>query len=390
MSGASPSSTVIPGPNIILGRSASKDLPPPYVDSPIFAQRAETGLYDEIADQIAQMNTEALANIDYPDHFTRVIEEWSHNHKYMDKEGNELRVAIVGEVVGPAHGTILRAHGNYFSRYGDDFKPIDDKSKIKDTLALCAPTCATTKMSNTFLNQLNTLGQVTDADTDKDIRKGNVCHSIFPREGVQNHDIIVTHMLPKYGVPPKPKRMAKRKLDEVDEEAAAPVALVLPSGDNIKFGAHYEPTLLEDYGGLYFNHVKAKLVQLDVRDTQNDLIGPWKFYDALKPGTLVLVLASLHCFVMSDEKSKRERKVYQINAHSVCVLAESDQPVEKRTRPIAPNDSAPLPDRPSTSSVAFSAFRVPVIPAADPMESDNDSVVGKTSSRGKGKRAKRD
>lgn len=92
------SSAAVPGPNAVLGSSERKKLPPPYVDSPVFPQRVESGLYDEIADQIAAMNSQALANIDYPDHFTRIVEEWSRNYKYMDQEGCELRVAIVGEV----------------------------------------------------------------------------------------------------------------------------------------------------------------------------------------------------------------------------------------------------------------------------------------------------
>jgi hypothetical protein len=85
--------------------------------------------------------------------------------------------------------------------------------------------------------------------------------------------------------------------------------------EDIRLGAHYEPSLLCDYGGPYFNHVKAKLVQLDVRDVANNLIPPWKFYDALKPGTLVLALVSLHCFVMTDDggKERKERKVCYIN-----------------------------------------------------------------------------
>lgn len=80
---------------------------------------------------------------------------------------------------------------------------------------------------------------------------------------------------------------------------------------DIKIGAFYEPAVLPDYGGSYFNHVKSKLVQLDVRDKNNQLIPPWKFYEALRPGTLVLCLVSLHCFIMSDEggKVQKERKV---------------------------------------------------------------------------------
>lgn len=89
------------------------------------------------------------------------------------------------------------------------------------------------------------------------------------------------------------------------------------SAVDIKIGAYYEPNLLSDYGGPFFNHVKSKFVQLDVRDGtpagKDALIPPYNFYDRLKPGTLVLVQASLHIFVMSDTETKtgrpRRRKV---------------------------------------------------------------------------------
>ncbi|KAJ7154986.1 hypothetical protein C8R43DRAFT_1126376 [Mycena crocata] len=375
--------------------SASSESSGSPLESPIYAGRAESGLYDSVADQIAAMTTDALANIDYPDHFTRIIEDWSKNFKYMDKNGAELRTALVGEIVGPAMGTILRAHGNYFARDGDNFKPIDDKSKIKDTIAICAPTCGTTKMFNTYLNQINTLGQITDDDADEDARKGN-SPFVRPwtkasREGYE-HDIIVTHMLPKYAVPsaagaPKVKRTPKRKLDQGTEEPAqsepAETALTLPADADIKLGAHYDPALLPDYGGDYFNHIKAKLVQLDVRDVNNKLIAPWNFYDALRPGTLVLILASLHCFLMTDEnsKDKKERKIYQINAHSIRVLSESDEPVEKRTRPVAPNSAErAISNLPARSVPAgFSSFKVPVAVATSSGESSTSSATASSS-----------
>jgi hypothetical protein len=128
-------------------------------------------------------------------------------------------------------------------------------------------------------------------------------------------------------------------LDEVDEEAqpAKPTeaeetqfpagefilyfilltvrALSCVSDDDIKLGAHYEPSLLPDYGGSYFNHSKAKLVQLDVRDAKNNLIPPWKFYDALKPGTLILAMCSLHCYTMVEDREKKtkDRKVRSLS-----------------------------------------------------------------------------
>ncbi|KAJ7042848.1 hypothetical protein C8F04DRAFT_915583, partial [Mycena alexandri] len=326
-----------------------------------YSERNASGLYDIVTDQIIAMGTDALANIDYTKDYTRHVEDWSKNHRFMDRAGNELRTAIVGEILGPAMGTLLRAHGNYFARDGDAFKPIDDKSKIKDTIALGIPTQASVKMHNIFLNQVIGANQIVTANANEDAHNGRVSLAVL------------LHSAPFDSVPSEPHpgipRVAttgKRRLDQVDDEVAGPAG---PPADDkleytgaltkdIKLGAYYNPCILPDYGGSYFNHSKAKLVQLDVRDTKNELIPPWKFYEALRPGTLVLCLVSLHCFAMVDDsgKERKERKVYQMNAHSIRVLSESDEHVEERTRPIAPNSAeraiAALPKHAAVTSFA--------------------------------------
>jgi hypothetical protein len=157
--------------------------------------------------------------------------------------------------------------------------------------------------------------------------------------------------------------------------------------------------LLPDYGGDYFNHVKSKLVQLDVRDKDNNLIGPWRYYEELKPGTLVLALVSLHCYNMIDEggKERKERKVsivqldncdlanrlkiYQMNAHTIRVLDRSDEVAEVRTRPIAPNSGeravSALPKR--TVPAAFDNFS---LPAPNVVQSPASSSIGSSSTLG--------
>ncbi|KAJ7754887.1 hypothetical protein B0H16DRAFT_1316030 [Mycena metata] len=372
------SSPPITGPNQDLGHFS---LPPrPVHNSAIYGLRNESGVYDAVADKILAMGTDALANIDYNKDYTRHVENWSNNHSFMDRSGSELRTAVVGEILGPAMGTLVRAHGNYFARDGDDFKAVDDKAKIKDTLALGPPTQSSTKLYNTFLNQIIGANQVVTSNANEDANPIVKPWSKPGIEGSPTHNVLMVTMLPKYGVPAgaggttvKTETTAKRRLDQVDDEV--PAAAVTTSTDkplygpeDVKLGAYYDPSVLPDYGGSYFNHSKAKLVQLDVRDTKNNLIPPWKFYEALRPGTLVLCLVSLHCFSMVDDRGKerKERKVYQLNAHSIKILSESDEPVEERTRPIAPNSTdraiSALPKRGIATS--FDNFSVPVIPAA--------------------------
>jgi hypothetical protein len=112
----------IPGPNLVLGSSKRAPETGPNLLSPVYGERNESGLYDAIADQVERMGADTLANLEYPDDFTREIEGWSKNHRYVDRKGDELRTAIVGEIAGPEWGTILRAHGNYFSRDGDNVR----------------------------------------------------------------------------------------------------------------------------------------------------------------------------------------------------------------------------------------------------------------------------
>lgn len=76
----------------------------------------------------------------------------------------------------------------------------------------------------------------------------------------------------------------------------------------VREGGFYDPHLNKDYGGPYFQLVRNKLVQLDVRDENNELVAPWKFPEALRPGTVVLLNCSLHCFIMKDKNG--ERKVH--------------------------------------------------------------------------------
>ena len=68
--------------------------------------------------------------------------------------------------------------------------------------------------------------------------------------------------------------------------------------------------MLSDHTGPLFQHVKAKLVQRDLRDLNNKLIPPWEQCDKLRPGTLVLVKAGLVCWAMKDNEALPVKKVH--------------------------------------------------------------------------------
>ncbi|KAJ7779472.1 hypothetical protein DFH07DRAFT_765757 [Mycena maculata] len=361
-------------------------------DLSVYEERDTCGLYEELVDALTAMGPKALGNIDCPDDFIRHMPAgYSSNIEFRDKEGFEFRTLIVGEIAAPIHGTVLRATGNFFA--SNDFKPIDDtKVNVKDILALTMPTSAPMRMANYYENQTVPLRAAIDhelgiemaADPPEEFLLRPWLRST--EENSNQDDLIVVHMLPKYGIPASAGAAVvtpckgKRKLDDDNPRSAAGSAapsaqpsaasqareICKPIAADIKLGAFYDPRLLPDYGGAYFRHVKAKLLQLDVRDgtegANNALIPPYEFYDRLKVGTLVLVSASLHIFVMSDTDAKgapraKRRKVYQINAHSIKVLADSNEPVEQRLVMI-PRNSAGASSVPTPAPVEFAQFNL--------------------------------
>ena len=49
-----------------------------------------------------------------------------------------------------------------------------------------------------------------------------------------------------------------------------------------------------------------KLVQRDVQDMDGALIAPWNAYEALRPGTLVLMKVKFYCLRPEDLRSNRK------------------------------------------------------------------------------------
>lgn len=64
----------------------------------------------------------------------------------------------------------------------------------------------------------------------------------------------------------------------------------------IELGATYDPNLLPDHHGDYFQHPKARLIQQDYHDINKNLIPPWKTYEALTTETILLIDATINCW----------------------------------------------------------------------------------------------
>ncbi|KAJ7914682.1 hypothetical protein B0H13DRAFT_1872801, partial [Mycena leptocephala] len=278
-------------------------------DSPpsekFFADRAEEGgVYDSATAQMQAMEN-ALANVEYigtnkrsPNIFRST--DWAKNVVFREsalKDAPEFKVAIIGR-----RNMRLCAWDCH-----KGFRPIDDKSKVKDVIVLRAPTLCEHELLNFYHNQTAAIQDIENTEEALDQAAGlnldirSCLRSDRPDIDSKNLITVVTQK--KYGVPasaggPKLAVAASPTKfgDDDDDEGSDTVAPVepqvtsdtarYPPDTDIKLGAYYDPRVLEDYGGPYFQHTNAKLVQLDIRDAENKLIPPWKQYSALRPGHL--------------------------------------------------------------------------------------------------------
>jgi hypothetical protein len=152
-------------------------------------------MYDELVSSLSAMDANALGNTDCPEHFNRYQASQTSNIDFKDSNGYEFRTLIVGEIAGSAHGTVMRAIGNYYitpdvsGRFLAETcievvrfqaKPIDDATRgVKDMLALVVPTHATTRLSNFWSNQTVPLRSAIDVELGLEADAGEVRAAVF-------------------------------------------------------------------------------------------------------------------------------------------------------------------------------------------------------------------
>ncbi|KAG1752318.1 uncharacterized protein EDB91DRAFT_1195154 [Suillus paluster] len=339
------------------------------VDPQHYDNRIEGGLYDNIVRQlIALPKGMSLGEATYKDDFVRDSNVQTGNFAYKCKDnGLEYETVLVGEILPRPCGTKLSAIGNHYIGTADTMsddkqytaltltkliKPnvIDDKTRVKGILVLGQPTQATEMMYVMFGNQIATPDDIIQSDI-KELKRKNkdinikewTAHAGTDQSGLPEYIIVNTEQRVLLTISKVPRaaqqamqgkraRVPKKELAKNDESAEGKTAGGTSSNDvetkgnpgeaAITTNTFYEPTILPDYGGDLFQHVNAKLRQLDIRNVNNDLIAPQEWYSSLKCGTLVMIRATLHDF------NWKERRVYQLNAHTIRVMDPSNLEVE--------------------------------------------------------------
>ncbi|KAJ8515764.1 hypothetical protein ONZ45_g6855 [Pleurotus djamor] len=285
-------------------------------------------LYKKMTDEGANQS-KMLATAKYKKDFF-IAKPDDHNLMFTREDGALASFTLFGEVSTSMQGTIHSAKGNHFTgRGGDPFKFLADDSKCKNVFLLRRPTAAPDEIVQLFNAQTHLLEDVLyhiKLTEEGEWKSWPWLRSTDGPDGELNAIPLVTP--PIYGRPSDVGRQATsgRRRNETTEK------VVRPSNPAIHVGALYDPMLLPDYGGHYFQLKNNKLVQHNILDMDDNLIPPWEAYDKLRPGTLILANVTLHCYVSEADK----RKYYQVKMIEMKVIAESGEDSEIKSRPEVP------------------------------------------------------
>ncbi|KIK59527.1 hypothetical protein GYMLUDRAFT_245208 [Collybiopsis luxurians FD-317 M1] len=256
---------------------------------------------------------------------------WSHDYSFQDNEGAELSANIFGEIAGPLSGTLLSAMGNHYSG-PNQRKPyqLTDHSKARNVIVVTCPSNASSQLQDLFHNQICMAVAIRDADCKNEQHSQLVVETkefIRSINTVGKLDALVLssgliaslYKKRNINVEPEPNvtssgSSSTKLTDQPLQQKAATVQL----------GAHYDPTLLKDYGGPVFAQKYAKLLQQDWTDEQRNLIPPWDYYEKLQLGTLIVANVNFKVFVSNScTRSYSMRKMYTAVINSLKVLAPS-------------------------------------------------------------------
>ncbi|KAG6906606.1 hypothetical protein DXG01_012987 [Tephrocybe rancida] len=299
------------------------DAPPPDPDR--YLWRLTSGLYDTFIDKLKSTGKTFLGAIDPGRDLYPVFGEdnkfitW-----YSTATHREAKVLVFGQIGTSASGSLMSAKGNHKPRLNMDFTGIDDDSKPRMMPILTCPKSASSAVRKAYRSQLVAADEILETNEAVNGTSGVKVIEWLHNPGKDGSKKDIACTLPAIYAT-KPPRFAgtttrrNRRTDNSDSEGE--------NGDgdgneaeDIYVGALLDPNLLPDYGGPYFHHQHAKLVQRDIRDENNKLIPAWKIYEGLAHGTLVVLECTLHCWMFNPAV-----KTYQLSAHSVRVIDGSDE-----------------------------------------------------------------
>ncbi|KAG6888212.1 hypothetical protein C0992_009319 [Termitomyces sp. T32_za158] len=234
------------------------------------AREHVNNLYGNVENSIIAIAGLFLGTARYRSSFHHQVEQWSGNYAFKDTIGGDFRMNIVGEIAPSDAETIIAAKGNHYAgRPGDPVRLLGNDSKAKDVLSIKMPTECLSKLKTLFYNQIQTLDSIKTSNKKEEMANGSNPNRLL-YSTTRSRKCSVSNVT------------SDNDLINTLSLNGDTLIQVLEVGEN----GFYNPRLNDNYWGPYFNLVCNKLIQLDVRNCDNNLIAPWRFYDALKPGSL--------------------------------------------------------------------------------------------------------
>ncbi|THV00042.1 hypothetical protein K435DRAFT_855145 [Dendrothele bispora CBS 962.96] len=311
----------------------SEQSPTPSVTPfiPYGERRVRDGLYDAIIDMELAMGSDGLAQIE-PHVDIPLGPTFLDNMAFLGPDKKPFQVQILGEL---SAGANVRPTGSHNAPKGE-LQPINDKSRVKWNWSLQCPDSAPDTIQRLFHNQVTTLHNAIDPDYDASLKTW-VTRPLADEHPDQIHigtEKIYTSLNSKGRRAPtvtSSVKMVKKPLftmnntDEPDSPSGSSTSTLSsegssqPSAATRKPGDLLPPSLLPGYGGGWFDHSDAaRLVQLDIRDPDGELIHPRDWWKWIVEGSLVFATAEMHLYDIGG------RKTYSLVMKSLQVLDRSD------------------------------------------------------------------
>lgn len=106
--------------------------------------------------------------------------------------------------------------------------------------------------------------------------------------------------------------------------------------DPITTSTTYHPDCLIDHHGSRFkSHIGVRLLQKDIRDSQQKLVEPWRMSSIYKPGTFLLAVCNFRVWSQSRE---RNQEPDHVSEQSLCRQLYTEQNIVDFLNPI-PQDT---------------------------------------------------
>ncbi|KAF4617229.1 hypothetical protein D9613_005787 [Agrocybe pediades] len=340
-------------------------------------------LSSDLCDFLESMGSNFFGTACVKKDFFRVREEKDRNVTFVDGNKKVYETIMFGELQhNSPKGSRISAIGQITPNRAANFSPLRDGTNAKFVHCIKAPKFADRVLDAHFVNQiaeLNVLHGLDESDdADRDEAPYDFNDWVY---STNNCEIDCIYINSPYlytcpngnGKKGKGYSAANRETRKVDinslhqnpgpsSASTSTPSNAEPSSQSKKILPYYEPDILPDAKGPFFDFVNSKFPQPQIEDIHGNLIHPTDLYQALRPGTVLLYKVTLNVYNINSKKkggsvdNEEFKRYYQIQYKSARILRESSEPAEERKIPFVPADFEASIDQSKKSKSTNSGF----------------------------------